>query len=299
MTNWFEPETFKVPVAGGELHVARWNGSGPVVLAIHGITASHMEWPYLARALGDDVTLVGPDLRGRGGSRELPEPYGIRVHADDMVAVLDELEVEKAAVVGHSMGGFVAMLMALHYPERVESLVLVDGGFPLMVPPPDADVEQILNAMLGPAMERTKMTFESIDKYYDFWRAHPSFQGEGIWNEFVEAYIAYDLMGEPPELRSKVNIDAVLDDGRDSLSDKDLLVAPEKVSCPMLLLRAPRGLLNEDTGLYPDEVVADLKSRMPNLEEEKIEDVNHYTILLSVGGAKEVADRIRQRVSLP
>ncbi|MDQ3963720.1 MAG: alpha/beta hydrolase [Actinomycetota bacterium] len=298
LNDWLHPKTFEVAVTGGDLTVAQWGNAGPVLLAIHGITASHMQWPYLARELQDEVRFVAPDLRGRGGSRDLPGPYGMKVHADDLIAVLDHLEVESAVVVGHSMGGFVGAIMAMHYPERVSSLVLIDGGFPLFdAPAPDVDVEQILNLMLGPSIERCSMTFESLESCFDFWKQHPSMTDDGAWNEVFEAYVAYDLMGEDSQLHSKVNLDAILGDGRDTLVSEDLRLAPEKVSCPMTLIRAPRGILNEPNGLYSDDVAAGLIAKHDGLTEFLVDDVNHYTLVTSERGAKIVAQHIRDALN--
>jgi pimeloyl-ACP methyl ester carboxylesterase len=294
MSDLFSPKRFDVPVNGGDLRVAQWGEDGPVILGLHGITASHMTWPYVARELSTDTRFVAPDLRGRGGSRELPGPYGMKVHADDCIAVLDNLGVESAVVVGHSMGGFVAAIMALHYPERISHLVLIDGGVPLFIPPPDMDLEQVLQAMLGPAIQRLDMTFESLEQYYDFWRPHPSVQDEGAWNELFEAYLAYDMMGEPPALRSKANKEAVLGDGRDSLVDEDLRVAVEKFSGPITFIRAPRGILNETPGLYSNDLAKDLVEKHPNITDVLIEDVNHYTVTTSERGAVQTATVIRK-----
>jgi hypothetical protein len=173
--------------------------------------------------------------------------------------------------------------------------VLIDGGVALPVPQ-DVDIEQILTAMVGPAIERCRMTFASIEDVLAFWRPHPALQDEGAWNEVYEAYVTYDMTGEPPELRSKTNIDAVLGDGRDTLQSDDVPIAIEKVSCPIVFLRAPRGILNEPTGLYADEVAADLVQRLPNFQEELVEDVNHYSIVISERGAAAVGARIRSVV---
>src|SRR5215216_300705 len=99
------PERFDVPVSGGPLAAYRWPGAGPL-----GIAANHRSWGVVAAQLDGAVRLVAPDLRGRGRSNELPGPYGIAQHADDMVAVLDALGEESAVVAGHSMGGFVAAM---------------------------------------------------------------------------------------------------------------------------------------------------------------------------------------------
>jgi lipase len=301
MTDWLHPETFDVPVTGGDLRVARWGRTGPVVLGIHGITASHKEWPYVAREIEGEAQFIAPDLRGRGGSRDLPPPYGLNIHADDCVAVLDHLGIDEAVVVGHSMGGFVAAIMAMDYPDRVASVILIDGGVPLAIPSPDADIEQILTVMLGPSIERCKMTFESVDQYVDFWKQHPAFQDDGAWNEVMDAYVTYDLMGEAPELRSKVNTETVFGDGRDSLVNEDLRIAIDKIACPIVFMRAPRGILNEPTGLYSNDVAADLERRISNLNDDLVEDTNHFSIVISERGAAAVVKRIRealQRVSV-
>ena len=80
--------TFDVPAAGGPLHVGRWGDGDRVVVAAHGITGNHRSWQGVARALGPDVSLVAPDLRGRGASAKLPGPFGMRAHADDLVVRL-------------------------------------------------------------------------------------------------------------------------------------------------------------------------------------------------------------------
>src|SRR5919108_3587840 len=101
-----------VPVSGGSLHVGvagapPGTAGVPVVLAVHGITGSHVSFAPIARHLGDTATFLAPDLRGRGQSSGLGGPYGMAAHARDLVAVLDHVGVERAVVAGHSMGGYV------------------------------------------------------------------------------------------------------------------------------------------------------------------------------------------------
>src|SRR5206468_8724220 len=76
------PAFFDVPVRGGSLRVARWGEAERIVLGVHGITASSISLAPIARHLGEEVSLVAPDLRGRGGSSGLPGSYGIGVHAE-------------------------------------------------------------------------------------------------------------------------------------------------------------------------------------------------------------------------
>ena len=293
MTAPTSPTTFTVPVAGGELLVAKWGDGGTPVIAAHGITASYVSWQLVADALGGDVMLVAPDLRGRGGSAGLPGPYGMAAHADDLVRVMDDLGIESAVVVGHSMGGFVSTVLAVNHPDRVRRVVLIDGGVALEVPAMD-DVDALLDAVIGPAMQRLLMTFPSREAYHQFWQQHPAFARD--WSPEVEAYVDYDLAGEEPELRSKVSADAVRADATDTLVDDVSRKAVLSVQCPVHLLWAPRGLLDQTPGLYTDDALVELRSR-PGWSDELVPDVNHYTIGLSQRGAAAVAAAIRQAVA--
>jgi pimeloyl-ACP methyl ester carboxylesterase len=282
--------TLDVAVAGGTLRVGCWGDPDrPVVIAAHGITASHLAWARVAGELGAGVCLVAPDLRGRGGSSGLPGPYGMAAHAADLVAVLDALGVERAVLAGHSMGAFVAAVAAARWPERAERLVMVDGGLPLPVPA-GVDVDAVLDAVIGPAMARLRTDFASPAAYRDFWRAHPAFAQTGTWDALVEAYVDYDL--EPASdgrFRSRASLDAVRADGADVLAGDDARAALERVRCPAVLLWAERGMLNEPDGLYGEAVVQDAAARHRGLATELVPGTNHYTILLAPAGAAAVA----------
>ncbi len=279
-----EPERIDVPVAGGTLATYRWPGDAPVVLAAHGISSNHRTWGVVAGELDGAATLVAPDLRGRGRSNGLPGPYTIARHAEDCLAVLDHLGAHDALVAGHSMGGFVATALATRHAERVRAVVLVDGGPPLHVPP-GVDVDDALAATLGPAMKRLDMTFADRGAYRAFWQQHPSFAG--IWSGEVDAQIQHDLEGPEPEMRSACVKEAVRVNGRELLADEAVRTAVRDVACPMVLLWAPRGMMDEPGGLYSEE-------RLNGIEHEMVPDTNHYSILLGAHGAKRVAAAIRR-----
>jgi len=279
-----DPERIDVPVAGGTLAAYRWSGDGPVVLAAHGISSNHRTWGVVAAALDGAATVVAPDLRGRGRSNGLPGPYTIAQHAEDCAAVLDHVGARDAVVAGHSMGGFVATALATRHPERVRAVVLVDGGPPLHVPP-GVDVDAALAATLGPAMQRLDMTFADRGAYRAFWQQHPSFAG--IWSGEVDAQIQHDLEGEEPEMRSSCVKEAVRVNGRELLADEAVRTAVRDVGCPMVMLWAPRGMVDEPPGLYAED-------RLTGLEHELVADTNHYSILLGEPGAKRVAAAIRR-----
>jgi pimeloyl-ACP methyl ester carboxylesterase len=257
-----------------------------VVLAVHGITASLMSWSAVARASGADLAFVAVDLRGRGGSGSLPGPFGMRAHADDMVRVLDDIGVDRVVAAGHSMGGYVASVLAARNPDRVQSLVLVDGGFPLS-PPAGVPLDQVVAAVVGPAVSRLSMTFADHAAYHDFWRAHPAFARPGVWNDDVVAYLDYDLGGEPPLLRSQVSADAVQADGLELLTDTSVARAVEDVQCPIEIVRVERGLLDEPNPVVPLSAIAELV-RGPHTV-TTVPDLNHYTLVFDPRGAAAVA----------
>ena len=289
-------DSFDIDVPGGTLHAGRY-GTGPnVVLAAHGITANHTSMKPLADALGDDFTVIAPDLRGRGRSANITGPFGMRAHADDVAAILDHLGLDDVLLLGHSMGGFVAVVTAHRHPSRVRRVILVDGGLPLDLGPlNDRPGEEIVQAVIGPALDRLRMTFPSLEAYLDFWRPHPALADD--WNVYVEEHYAYDLVGEPPELRSGVREDAVLRDGTDQLKEPDVLDAVDGLTHPTTLVHVPRGLMNQVPPLYTDEAVTGWLAKLPTLRAVFVDDVNHYTIGLSERGAKALADVVREEAA--
>ena len=284
-------ETFTVPVEGGHLHVATWGPpQAPVVLAVHGITGNHLHMGFLARELSTDHRVVAPDLRGRGASTSIAGPHGMDAHARDLVAVLDHLAVPTTVVVGHSMGAFVATAMAANHPDRVERIVLADGGLALNAI--KGDVDEVMQAVIGPAVQRLSMTFPSAQAYRDFWRAHPALAAD--WSDVVEAAVDYDLVGTPPELRSSVSIDAVRRDSIDNLDDERVRRVAEESRCPIELLWAERGMFDQVPGLYTEETVAPFRTWLGDrFGDRRVDGVNHYTLVLSERGAKEIATAAR------
>jgi pimeloyl-ACP methyl ester carboxylesterase len=98
----------------------------PVVL-VHAFANDHALWRPQREALGDRYRFITPDLRGFGASmRTAGEVVSMDRYADDIVALLDELKVDRAVVGGISLGGYVALSVALRYPDRVSGLVLAN-----------------------------------------------------------------------------------------------------------------------------------------------------------------------------
>lgn len=277
---------FDVEVSGGLLACFRFGTptAKRLAVALHGITASSRAWLPVARALGNRADLVALDLRGRGSSGELPSPFGIDAHVRDVLAVIDALSVERVVLAGHSLGAYIAAQLAASCPERVRSVVLVDGGLPI---PGRAEVD--LDAFLGPALARLKLRFADREAYRAWWQRHPAL-GSDVADEDLWAYADHDLVGSAPDLRSSVTEEAVRADAADIAQAAD---AAYRLTVPARALCAPRGLVNDPKPMQPLELVRAWAAENPSLREAAlISDVNHYTITLGAKGAAAVADAI-------
>jgi len=282
-----------VPVDGGALRVGEWgpdDPAAPTVIAVHGITASHLAWAKVAEA-AHEVRLVAPDLRGRGRSAGLPGPYGMARHAADLVAMIEALKLPRAVLVGHSMGGFVAVVAAHLYPDRFSEVLLIDGGLPLAIPA-GISKDDLLEAVLGPAASRLSMTFPDRTTYLEFWKRHPAFVSE--WSQTVVDYANYDLIGTEPELRPSCSYEAVKEDSMELYGGESVLSALVALRQQVTLLTAPRGLLNQTPGLYGPSEVERWKAELPALTIREVPDVNHYTIVMGAAGASAVARELRR-----
>jgi lipase len=283
---------FDVPVDGGTLTVAR-AGSPPeasrtVVLLLHGMTSCHMAYRTVARELcrtAGHICLLAPDLRGRGRSADLPEPYGIAMHVADLLALLDHAEVDRAIVVGHSMGCDVAARFAAEHPERSAAVVLLDGGLPLLSEPvvSDGADEDEPHGLL----DRLESTFASVEEYMAYWRTHPAL--EDAWDEDIDAFVRCDFVEDEGGVRCVAKLQAVLTDIANLTFDGVTRTSVTRVRAPVQLIRAERGLFGDDPVLPLAELREFLRHR-PHVSVEYVSHVNHYTLLMGGGhGPRRVA----------
>jgi pimeloyl-ACP methyl ester carboxylesterase len=106
----------------------RMGGEGPTLVLVHGIAGSSTTWRGVFPALAEHYTVVAPDLLGHGHSAKPRGDYSLGAYASGIRDLLTVLGQERVTVVGHSLGGGVAMQFAYQFPERAERLVLVAAG---------------------------------------------------------------------------------------------------------------------------------------------------------------------------
>ena len=124
----------KISINGIELAYER-HGKGASLVLLHGYPLDHHLWDEVVPLLKDTFDLIIPDLRGFGKSTTVDTPYTMNDFASDLAGLLDQLGIQKVAVAGHSMGGYVALAFARLYPERVRGFALVSSQ--VLADPPD------------------------------------------------------------------------------------------------------------------------------------------------------------------
>ena len=112
----------------GHQTIYRVAGGGPPVVLIHGMVNSSRHWESVALQLADSYTVVAPDLIGHGDSATPRGDYSLGAHAAVIRDLLASIGIDRATVVGHSLGGGVAMIFFYHFPQRTERLALISAG---------------------------------------------------------------------------------------------------------------------------------------------------------------------------
>ena len=270
----------------GEVELAIWHaGSGPdPVVCLHGITAQHRAFNALARHLMGSRGLVGVDLRGRGGSDKPGSGYGLEAHAADVIRVLDHLALENAVILGHSMGGFVALKCALSYPDRVRALVLLDGGWPRVETSPEEMSEEerqeaaALEEGLARAFRRLDMTFQSPEAYLDYWFPDQGLTLEGLPPEIADYYL-YDLGEVEDGYQPKASRAAAEEDSPSVSSTSPTAEEMRNVRCPVALVRASEGFFPGSDPLISDDIRDAMAAVLDLRSDTVVDGANHYTML--------------------
>ncbi len=294
MQDLWKPE--RVP---GEVELAIWRaGEGDETLVcLHGISQHHRAFTALARQLRDTYELVGVDLRGRGDSEKPEDGYGLEVHAGDVVRVLDHLSLERAVLVGHSMGAFVGLQVALSYPDRVKALVLVDGGWPRSeksaeeMTEKERQEEEAIEEGLERAFSRLEMVFETPDDYLNFWFPGQDLTMEDLPPDLAD-YYRYDLGKVEGGYQPKASLGAVRADTSEISDQAPTAEEIRSVRCPAALIRPTAGFFPESEPLISEEMRAAMADALDLRSDTVLEGANHYAILWGEY-SQQVADAIR------
>jgi 3-oxoadipate enol-lactonase len=275
---------FDLDLPSGRLHAERFGSpTAPLVLCIPGLSANLKSFTFLCeRIAGDRLQAVVLDLRGRGKSEVTAAgTYGWPSHARDVFAAADALGVKSFSIIGHSMGGAVAMAAAAQDSGRLDRVVLVD-----IAGTPDATSLAPINV----SVDRLGQVYPSAEFYIE---AVKNLRLIDPWSSYWDRYFLYELGPVEGGVRARSDKNAVMEDYKYGQA-QEWYPLWRSLTMPVLLVRASREIMpgmgyivsQADRERFPREVptatVADV-------------DANHYTVITS----DESVAAIRQFFELP
>lgn len=260
----------RTEVAG--LTCAQWGRpDAPVVLALHGLTSTSQHWSTLAAALPEH-RLIAPDLAGRGGSARATAPPGLAGHALTVAGLAEELGLADLVLIGHSMGAFLAPLVALALGDRVRRVVLADGGVPpersLLVRGP------VVKATFTMQTALLTRRYADPDAFVDATEAR-AIRNRPDLRPMVLGWAGYllDATGH-----ARIDRDRLIADAVDSLTGEPTLGALAEHRAPVHLLAASAGATDDAKPFLSDAALEAGRVLLPRLTTARIR-ANHLTLL--------------------
>lgn len=164
----------RIPINGIELNVVMAGAGSRALLLLHGFTGASIHWQPFIATWGNKYRLVMVDIIGHGQSAAPADParYAMDLAARDFVQILDHVGVDKAHVLGYSMGARLALTMAVHYPWRVRALVL-EGGSPGLKDLQEREARMKRDEALAERIERSGM-----EAFVHYWETLPLFASQ-------------------------------------------------------------------------------------------------------------------------
>ena len=214
--------------------------------------------------------MIAMDLRGRGLSDKPPTGYSIGNHCKDILALMNDQNLKRPVLMGHSLGAFISLVFAARYPKKIDRLILVDGGGKLS----KAQMAKVF-AGIKPSLDRLGQVFPSWEAYLAQMKQAPYLQP---WNSYMETYFRYEVEKAKRGVRSRVHPKHIEEEAK-NLGKVDSRKFYKRVKVPTLILRATKGMLAKDDLLLPENVVERMVREIPNAKRVDIKGANHYSIL--------------------
>lgn len=258
-------EFYKVNVNGNEIQVADYPGTKGPIIAIHGLTGTYKNMHYYADKFGGDYRIIAVDLRGRGNSDNADTDTSIFKHAEDILALIQELKIDNPILLGFSMGAFISAIVASRL-ESVQGLILLDGA---------AKSSDHQRGIVKPSLGRISRQFTSKEHYAD--ETRKIYSNLGIeWNEVLQDIVEYEVGPADGHWENKSTESRILADFESfySFDPKDV---GSKIECPVLLVYA-EGKIGPMAPLFYLEDYKETQASIKNIE-TVITDANHYQMV--------------------
>jgi pimeloyl-ACP methyl ester carboxylesterase len=183
---------------------------------------------------------------------------------------MNDQGLERPVLMGHSLGAFISLVFAAQYPQRVNRLILVDGGGKLS----ETQMAKVF-AGIKPSLDRLGQVFPSLEAYFSQMKQAPYLQP---WNFYMETYFRYEIEKVEGGVRSRVHPKHIEEEAQ-NLGKVDSRQFYANVTSPTLILRATKGMLAEDDLLLPEDVAERMVREIPNAKRVDVKGTNHYSIL--------------------
>ena len=254
----------------------------PVVL-LHGLSANANSFAGLLSAgLSPAFRVIAPDLRGRARSGKPESGYAMADHARDVIALLDALGLERVVLGGHSFGGYLAIFIAAHYPERVAKLVVIDAAI---------SSHPKIGVLLKPSLDRLGRTCPSVASYLSDVRSAAYM--DGVWDESAESYFRAELVEHADGSVGSATSNAAIGQAAMGVATEPWLHHVQQVTAPVLVLNALGAFGAPGTPPLFDEVVTRATARAFSHASYSVVPGNHLTLLFG-DGASAVRREIEQ-----
>jgi pimeloyl-ACP methyl ester carboxylesterase len=184
------------PVNDIQMYYAAFGAGDPVIL-LHGGLANADAWGNQVPAFAEHYRVIVADSRGHGRSTRSEQPYSYQLMAADVLALMDELEVERAAIVGWSDGGIIGLELAINHPERLTKLFAFGANYDVSGLRDDIATSATFNAYIERAGEDYRRLSKTPDQYDAFveqisgmWNSQPAYTAEEVGKITVPTMIA-------------------------------------------------------------------------------------------------------------
>jgi pimeloyl-ACP methyl ester carboxylesterase len=280
-----------VETAAGPFEVLTRPGTTEPVLAVHGVSSTNRLWSWVLDA-APEVTVIAPDLAGRGGTPARPRPSSVPDHAEQLVTLLDALGLDRVHLLGMSLGGFVVTELAARHPDRVRTVTLVDGGLPLEFgeqgPPPAAAVASRFRVQHVADQVRADEA-----AYLDHYRGSVA-PLTGADDPRMRTLVAHDLAVVDGGLAVHRDLETVVDDAVSVFASEAPAGALAAVRAPIRLVHAPWSIGAGSAPMYASAHVARMVATTPSLvSAELVDGVDHAAIIMTDSGASACVAALR------
>ena len=215
-------------VHGVRIHYLDAPGGSPPIVMLHGLSANaHCFSGLIGAGLSPTFRIIAPDLRGRGRTDKPATGYSMAEHAADVLGLIDALGLDRVILTGHSFGGYVAIYIASHFPERVERLIVIDAAITL---------NPRVNELLKPSLDRLTRVSPSVDSYITEARDAPHLAG--FWDGYIEQFFRAEVQENADGTAQSATSASAIGQAMLGLRSEPWLDLVKSVKQPVLFLNA-------------------------------------------------------------